>query len=164
MEPCWKAPEVPTEGNWVSFDGRATAEGHVAPSSALRRELEELFRAARLPTSPALAGQILRLIRDERSTLRDFADVISADPALSARLIKAANSAWFGQTVAVTRIERAVAVLGLHRVKISALGLELVTHVNRLGRVPFDMKLFWRDCLLRACLGRGDRRARLPPV
>ena len=46
----------------------------------LQRILDE---AERLPSMPAVAAEMLRLIEDETSSLDDFANALSMDPALA---------------------------------------------------------------------------------
>ena len=121
---------------------------------ALRDELRNLFAQAKLPTNPASAARILDLINDPRSGAVDFAHVIETDPALAARLLAMANTSYFAQSSQVTTIQRSVTVLGLRRVKTAALGFQLVKHLDRLGNVPFDMKVFWQFSLVRACLAQ----------
>lgn len=128
----------------------------------LRAELRSLFATAKMPSSPALAARILELINDPKSSVTDFGDVIRADPALSTRLLKTANSALFAQRTSVTTIERAVTILGLDRVKTVSLGFQLVAHLDRLGGAPFDMRRFWQHSLLRACLARSIAQQVVP--
>lgn len=117
--------------------------------------VRDLFAKARMPTNPALAARILELIKDPKSSAADFGRVIRTDPALSTRLLRVANSAAFAQRNAVTTVERAVTVLGLTRVKSTSLGFQLVTHLDRLGGAPFDMKAFWQHSVLRACIAQA---------
>ncbi|HUU85597.1 MAG TPA: GGDEF domain-containing protein [Phycisphaerae bacterium] len=128
----------------------------------LRGELRDIFVRAKMPSSPALAARILELINVPTSSAADFGEIIRSDPALSTRLLKMANSAHFAQRTPATTIDRAVAILGLNRVRTIALGFQLVTHLNRLGGAPFDMKAFWQHSLLRACLARAIAQQIIP--
>jgi diguanylate cyclase (GGDEF)-like protein len=124
-------------------------------SRSLTSKLRRLFAEAKMPTDPALAASILKLIRDPKSSVADFAAVIRSDPALAARLLKTANSVHFAQRTPVTTVGRAITVLGLNRVRMISLAFQLVAHLDRLGGTPFDMKTFWQHSLLRACLARS---------
>ncbi|MCB9849443.1 MAG: HDOD domain-containing protein [Phycisphaerales bacterium] len=123
-------------------------------SDALQAELRELFARAKMPSSPALAAQIIELAEDPNSTVDQFANIIQLDPALVARLLSMTNSAAYGQRHEVTTIQRAVSVLGIYRVRTVSLGFQLVGHLGRLGGCSFDMPHFWQQSLLRGCLGR----------
>ncbi|MBI3836130.1 MAG: HDOD domain-containing protein [Planctomycetes bacterium] len=128
----------------------------------LGKELRRLFAKAKLPTNPALATEILRLCDDSEAGAQDFSRLIRSDPALTIRLLKTANSVEFAQRTRVTTIERAVTVLGLKRVKTAALGFQLVSHLNSLGGVPFDIKAFWQHSVLRACVARSIAQTLIP--
>jgi diguanylate cyclase (GGDEF)-like protein len=166
-----EAPDLPIQANARS-SGPGTvptnmSEGAALPSNehtkqSLRAELRALFDRAKMPTNPALASRILKLIRDPTSSSTDFGSVIRTDAALSAKLLKTANSVPFAQRNPATTVERAVTVIGLNRVKTLSLGFQLVEHLNKLGGAPFDMRLFWQHSLLRACLARAlaERRIR----
>lgn len=124
-------------------------------NTGLQKDLRKLFEKAKMPSSPALAARILELSDDLNSTAEDFGKILRTDAILTARLLKTANSAFFAQRIPVTNVERAVTVLGLNRVKTTALGFQLVSHLDRLGGTPFDMNLFWTHSLLRACIAQS---------
>jgi len=133
-----------------------------ASPDVLQAKLRELFRKAKMPSSPALAAQILALVEDPDSNASDFGRILRTDPALATRLLKTANSAQFAQRNPVTTIERAVTVLGLNRVKTVSLGFQLVNHLDRLGGTSFDWSAFWQQALLRACLARSVAHQSVP--
>ncbi len=121
---------------------------------ALRDELRSVFQKAKVPTNPTIAVQILRLADDPASSAEQFAEVIEADVALTARLLKMANASEFGQRGTVTSIKRSVTLLGLRRIRMVALGFQMVAHLDKLGSSPFDLATFWQHSLLRGCLAR----------
>ena len=123
-------------------------------ASSLEDELGRVFAKAKLPSNPAIAAQILELVNDPNSSAEQFAQAIEADVALAARLLEMANAARFAQRTPATTIQRAVTILGLRRIRMVALGFQLVSHLDRLGNCPFDLKRFWQQSVLRACLGR----------
>ena len=126
----------------------------VKQSSSLRGELREVFERAKLPSNPAVAAQLLDLVSNPKSTAKQFAELIQSDAALAARLLKQANSAHFGQRTPVTTIQRAITVMGLRKIRMVAVGFQLVAHLDRLAGCPFDLKTFWQHSVLRACLAR----------
>ncbi len=133
-----------------------------ARPGSLGDTLRSVFERARIPTNPSIAIEILRLADDPGSSADQFAAVITADPALAARLLEMANTAIFAQREPVTTIKRAVTLLGLRRIRMAALGFQLVAHLDRLGGTHFDLGAFWRQSVLRACLAR-EIAARVVP-
>jgi HD-like signal output (HDOD) protein len=70
-----------------------------------------------LPTLPEVAVKIRRAADDPDINLTRMADVIAQDPALSARMMKVANSAFMGRAVKVETINQAVTRIGLRQIK-----------------------------------------------
>ena len=134
----------------------------VSQDEEILNELRALFDKAKLPTSPALAAQLLDLANDPDSTVDEFADLIQLDPILAARLLRLANSSDFTQRDEVTTIQRAIILLGVHRVRTLGLSFQLVSHLDKLGKCPFDIKTYWLHSVLRGCLAREIAKEAAP--
>lgn len=117
-------------------------------------QLDDLLRDIQLPPPPQIVHALMRVAGDPDSSAKDVAAVIAVEPMLSARLLKVANSSYFGQVREVTTVERATIVLGLNYVRAIGLAVQLSLPFSRLDAVGMDMQAFWRDCLLRACVAR----------
>lgn len=81
-----------------------------------------------------------------------MADVISHDPALSARMIKVANSAFMGRSVKVNTLNQAVTRIGLRQIKniATAMAMEqLFVSNNKLIKTYMDKA--WQKTLKVAC-------------
>jgi len=64
-------------------------------------------------TLPHIVTRLAQLINDENSTLRDFEELISLDPALVGRLLTLVNSSYYGLVHKVDSVSRAIALLGM---------------------------------------------------
>ena len=64
----------------------------------------------------ALLGQILELANDEDVVLEHFGRVVAQSPSLAVKIVKVANSALYGMEGRITRLERAVLILGVRAV------------------------------------------------
>ncbi|MCU4676125.1 HDOD domain-containing protein [Catenovulum sp. 2E275] len=78
-----------------------------------------------LPTLPEIALQVREAAEDPDINLHAMAEVISHDPALSARMLKIANSAYLGRTVKVETLHQAVTRIGLRYIKNIATALAM---------------------------------------
>ena len=58
----------------------------------IQRLIEEQIE---LPSPPAIAVKILNTVQDEDSSLQDLARIISADPALTGKVLRIANSSIY---------------------------------------------------------------------
>lgn len=112
---------------------------------------EVIRRFADLPTLAPVAMEVIRLADDERASMADLAAAISVDPGLTARLLRLANSANYGQQREVTNLDRATALLGLRTVKLLSLGFTLVANMND---GPIDTSKVWRRSLASSVLAR----------
>ncbi len=104
-----------------------------------------------LPTLAPVAVEVLRLAEDEDSSLKDLVAVIRTDPSLTARLLRVANSAIYGQVREVTNLLRATTLLGLRTVKLLSLGFSLV---STLSAGPVNTTLIWRRSLAASVLAQ----------
>jgi diguanylate cyclase (GGDEF)-like protein len=108
----------------------------------------------RLPSPPGTALRVLELCRSGSVELRDIADAIMSDPALSARLLKFANSPLLRTGRPVASAREAVLFLGLRSVKMIALGFSLASPSFEPTCPEFDLRRFWRDSFLIAVTAR----------
>lgn len=100
----------------------------------------------RLPSPPAIAIKILETVRKDDFSFHDLAFVIEADPALTARILRVANSSYY-PVGKVTNIERALALLGTHAVQNIALSFVIVTEFQNESSDVFDPTYFWRRAI-----------------
>lgn len=93
-----------------SRQARDTAPVADAPrlsALVLRKALNDL------PSSPRVLERIEALSREHYAGLKDYAEAISMDAVVSARVLRVANSPFFGAPGRVSNMTRAAAVLGL---------------------------------------------------
>jgi diguanylate cyclase (GGDEF)-like protein len=115
-----------------------------------KSRFEELKASGLLPSPKGVALAVMQLAQDERTTNAAMANTIKADPALSGRLVKAANTAQSGRRRPVASVPDAVVILGLNTVRQLALGFSLVSDY-RSGRCShFDYERFWSHSLVKA--------------
>src|SRR6267378_8260063 len=86
----------------------------VAPKSMDRVHLKKVTEGmVALPTLPLVASRLLESIADpDAATSEEIGEVIALDPALTARTLKLANSAFYGFPRKVGTVDLAVVVLG----------------------------------------------------
>jgi HD-like signal output (HDOD) protein len=70
-----------------------------------------------LPTLPEVAIKVRETVDDDNSTIRDIADIIETDAALSARIIQVANSALYRGLSTADNVHNAVTRMGLITVR-----------------------------------------------
>ncbi len=115
--------------------------------------IAKLKRLQRLPSPPGTALRVLELCRSDDTDVRKITQALMADPALSARLLRYANSAALGASHEITSVRDAVLHLGLRSVKLAALGFTLPTNVEAACR-GFSLQHFWTESIVTALLAR----------
>lgn len=119
--------------------------------SMLHDQLAKRLGDTSVPTLPHIAVRIIEMMSDPTAAMTDFAEVLKTDQALSARLLRMANSAQFAQRKEVTTIDRAAVLIGLDRLKATALGFHLSQAAAATGSEE-RRKYVWTQSLYRACL------------
>ncbi len=124
------------------------------PALAVAPELERRILASpRLPSLPAVALEVLRLCHADEIDLWKIADALSSDPALAARVLRAANCASLAARGRVGTLTRAVPLLGSNAVVALALSFALVRGRRR-DDGGFDRGAFWRRAVFSALASR----------
>ena len=119
---------------------------------------ERLNNMGTLPTPSRVALEIMRLCRDSSSSLGDIAKVVETDPALSARLLKYANSALVSPGAAIASVQKATVKLGMKTVVNLALGFSLLSGNQEGSCKEFDYQTFWSHSLAKAVAARSLAR------
>jgi HD-like signal output (HDOD) protein len=127
------------------------SELSAADIDELYRALEGRLEGVGVETQPEIAAKVIKLVGDPEAGLREYSAVVKLDPALSGRLLRLANSAFFAQRQPVTNLDRACVLLGLERLKAIALGFQLS---RASGAVRDDglARKVWGEGVYRACL------------
>lgn len=119
-------------------------------------QLSEFFDDIRLPTMPEVAHSLIRTLNEEDVPFEKVRGAISKDPALTAKLIRLANSARFGLPRSVASLDDAITLVGLNQVR--TLGLAACMS----GAFPvitgMDRQEFWKESM--ACAGFAQWLAR----
>ncbi len=97
-----------------------------------------------LPSPPAIAVQILNTVQKEDAALGELVKIISADPALTGKMLQIANSGFYAVKSKVTSIDRALSVLGTNVIKNIALSFVIATDLREEKQSGFDFDDYWR--------------------
>ncbi len=104
-------------------------------------------RVEQLSPLPAVALKVLDLAHNERSSAADLASVIATDQAMTAKLLRLANSAYFAAGRAITTVRDAVVVLGMIEVRRLVLTTALMGSFNGSSTGDFHVPSFWGHAL-----------------
>ena len=122
-----------------------------------RDKITDLVRDRRtqIPTLPVIVHNILQKAEDERSSAQDMAKIIQNDQAISNKIIKLANSAYFGLACEVDSIPRAIALIGFNDVVGLAVGMSVFDAFKFEGvEASLDMPKLWLHAIGTATAAR----------
>lgn len=120
------------------------------PATEHKRIKELIEKDLPLPSLPAIAVNILKAVRDNQATLTALGEIITADPALTARMLKIANSDMFSRNGSIHSVARAMVVLGTDMIKNIALSFVIATDTRHQRHVDLDLDLFWKQSVTTA--------------
>lgn len=104
-----------------------------------------------LPALPAVVGKILDSIQSGDATAGEIADLLAADPALAAKVLKIVNSAYYGLPRPIAEVRHAVAYLGLSEIQRLAL---TATVMQEFAVDGDDYDQFWRHSFYTALVSK----------
>ena len=101
-----------------------------------------------LPTIPAILAALNDKIADPESSAGDITEIIAQDPPTATKVLRLANSAYYGLRNKVSTINHAVTMLGFNIIRnlvLTATVFDLSGKKNIAGL--FDVEKFWRHSL-----------------
>jgi HD-like signal output (HDOD) protein len=127
------------------------------------RSLEiKVSRSENLPVLPQIASSVLRVADDPDSTTRDMEKLIEQDSALAAKVLRVANSSYYGLNH-VPSIGRAISILGINTVRSLVLGIAYQQIISlRPTSKLFSKVDFWRHSVAVATAGKILAKIKMP--
>ena len=116
---------------------------------------EKIKRISNLPTLPQNVTTIMNRINDPKTSSRDVASVVSQDVALAAKILRLANSVFYGIPRTIKNVNEAIVILGfkvVYTVILSLTVFDLFPDSNR--SLHFNRKKFWKHCVICGLLSR----------
>jgi len=101
-----------------------------------------------IPTLPIVSSHIMELLNDERITLSKIAGIIEKDQALAVRILKVANSSFYGMLNRVSSIDHALSILGTQEVKGVLLSFSIHNFFSQREGDQFDRTRFWKHSVI----------------
>ncbi len=108
-------------------------------------DISSFLQAVKLPVMPEVAHALIRTFDDPDADIPSVTSIISKDPALTATLLRMANSAIFGLSRSVQTLDAAVSVVGMSQIRARALAVCM----SQIFVFPKDINRldFWRSCM-----------------
>lgn len=109
---------------------------------------------AKLSTLPTIAMKVMQLVENPRTSASTLARLISNDQILAARILKLANSAYYGFPRKISTLNLAIVVLGFNALRDLVLSISVIDQFMLNDLEEFEVEKFWRHALM---VGHGAR-------
>jgi diguanylate cyclase (GGDEF)-like protein len=126
----------------------------------LPQDLEQRLKAqVDFPSPPQVATEIIALARDPDIEMAKVATAVGRDPAMTAKILRIANSAFYAQRRPSQNLRQALVIIGLNAALTLALSFSLVSSMRAMRPTGIDFTRFWRRALLAATAARAFSEA-----
>ena len=109
----------------------------------------------RLPSLPAVVAEVLESFEDEHADVGAIGKKIAQDQALSAKVLRVANSSFYGLAGRVITVQDAMVVLGFRNVRILVLAAGVTGSFPAVEGGWFDLRAFWLHAIITAVCARA---------
>ncbi len=115
---------------------------------------QKVTEAVELTSLPGVYLKLKNILDDPNFSVAKVAVVISQDPAITLRLLRLVNSAYFGLRTKVETVDRAVSLLGTDQVHNLVLTTAIAQSFDGLVTQVMDMPKFWHRSVKCAIVAR----------
>lgn len=122
--------------------------------------LEQVIAQIRqLPSLPAVVIEVLESFQDEHADGGTIGRKIEQDQALSARVLRVANSSFYGLQGKIVSVQDAIVVLGFRNVRSLVLAAGMTASIPAAAGGGFDLRTFWKHGIVTATCARSFAHA-----
>lgn len=106
---------------------------------------QQIDEIGNIPTIPLVAFQVMSIIADSNSSIKDLEKIISNDPPLAAKIMKVANSSYYRTTKEITSLHMALVILGMEEVRNIVFAVSLYSTFHKLQSSKYFLfEDFWK--------------------
>ncbi len=115
--------------------------------------LEAILKIERFSPAPRVLSKALKLLRDPNADLDDIVNLIRADAALAADIIRGSNSAFYGAGERVSSLDRALQKIGFREgIRLLNTAVAHLAAGRNLGSYGIAAEDFWAESLFQGLL------------
>jgi HD-like signal output (HDOD) protein len=116
--------------------------------------LDIISQVQELPSLPQIVNHVLNVMDDARSNAGDVAHAVEEDPALTAKILRIANSAFYSPNREITSVSFAINRMGTTEVRNIIISTGVISAMHNKANRSIDYTEFWRHCI---CVAIGAR-------
>ena len=112
--------------------------------------INRLENISDLPTIPVVLSEVLDMLNKEEVKSKDLVEAIERDPMLTTKILRVANSPYYGFSRKISTVELAIALIGMNTIKEIAIGLMVKKIFLEKSFMSIDVKEYWKYLLFSA--------------
>lgn len=124
----------------------ASTQKDAAMNEEVKKRYQKIIQdLGQIPTMPTIAGKVMQIVNDPKSNAEDVAKFIAKDVALTSKVLRLANSAFYGIPRTISSVNSAIVILGFNTIRSLVLSASVIKiFPAKPGAVNFDRKAFWK--------------------
>ena len=110
--------------------------------------LKKLDRIKEIPTLPTIVFELNKYLQDPDTSIKTVCDTIEKDQAITLKILKLVNSAFYGFKSKISDLRNAIVLLGYNAVRNAIVSLSIISSFSkRVTLIDFDISQFWKHSL-----------------
>jgi len=110
-----------------------------------RRFIEQIDN---LPSLPSIVTKLIQVVNSPDTSAEDAAKLIQKDPALTTKMLRLANSAFYGIPRSISSVSSAVVILGFNTIRSLVLSASVMKLFASTGRPAVNKDAFWKHSIV----------------
>jgi HD-like signal output (HDOD) protein len=110
-----------------------------------RRFIEQIDN---LPSLPSIVSRLIQVVNSPDTSADDAAKLIQKDPALTTKMLRLANSAFYGIPRSISSVSSAVVILGFNTIRSLVLSASVMKMFSGSKKPAFDKDRFWKHSIV----------------
>ena len=103
-----------------------------------------------LPALPAIVSRLIKVVNSPDTSADDAAKLIEKDPALTGKMLRLANSAFYGIPRSISSVSSAVVILGFNTIRSLVLSASVIKMFPDSKLQVIDKDRFWKHSIVTA--------------
>jgi len=117
-----------------------------------RRFIEQIDN---LPSLPAIVSRLIQVVNSPDTSADDAAKLIQKDPALTTKMLRLANSAFYGIPRSISSVSSAVVILGFNTIRSLVLSATVMKLFSSDTNATIDKARFWKHSIVCAMTAKN---------
>jgi putative nucleotidyltransferase with HDIG domain len=110
--------------------------------------LKKIDRIEEIPTLPTIVFELNKYLQDPDTSIKTVCETIEKDQAITLKILKLVNSAFYGFKTKISDLRNAIVLLGYNSVRNAIVSLSIINTLSkRVALIDFDISQFWKHSL-----------------